>query len=138
MYQTIVKGEKLFQAVSQGYGEPVRTFGVTEQGETPVSLVNIGLAACVTMCVQGYYASQEGNKTMPVQVSSQLNNRNLVLNIGLTETISQEKKEAILAYVEQKCKVKALLSDTLQYEFSFYQLGETSADRDCGTGTQIR
>ncbi|HFU4202599.1 TPA: OsmC family peroxiredoxin [Streptococcus suis] len=130
MYQTTVSGESLFQAISQGYGEPVRTFGVTEKGETPVSLVNIGLAACVTMCVQGYYASQEGNKNMPVQVSSQLNNRNLVLNIGLTETISQEKKEAILAYVEQKCKVKALLSDTLQYEFAFYQLGETSADRD--------
>ncbi|HFI0031189.1 TPA: OsmC family peroxiredoxin, partial [Streptococcus suis] len=70
MYQTTVKGEGLFQALSQGYGEPVRTFGVTEKGETPVSLVNIGLAACITMCVQGYYASQEGNKTMPVQVES--------------------------------------------------------------------
>ncbi|CYU81956.1 OsmC-like protein [Streptococcus suis] len=51
MYQTTVKGEGLFQALSQGYGEPVRAFGVTEQGETPVSLVNIGLAACITMCV---------------------------------------------------------------------------------------
>lgn len=29
MYQTTVKGEGLFQAVSQGYGEPVHTFGVT-------------------------------------------------------------------------------------------------------------
>ncbi|HFR3504323.1 TPA: OsmC family peroxiredoxin [Streptococcus suis] len=77
MYQTTVKGEGLFQALSQGYGEPVRTFGVTEKGETPVSLVNIGLAACVTMCVQGYYASQEGNKTMPVQVESRLDNERL-------------------------------------------------------------
>ncbi len=124
MYQTIVKGEGLFQAVSQGYGDPVRTFGVTEQGETPVSLVNIGLAACVTMCVQGYYASQEDNKTMPVQVSCQLDDRKFDLNIGLAEQISAEKQEAILAYVEQKCKVKALLSDDIRYDIDFYLLEE--------------
>lgn len=123
MYQTTVKGEGLFQAVSQGYGDPVRTFGVTEQGETPVSLVNIGLAACVTMCVQGYYASQEGNKTMPVQVSCQLDDRTFALNIGLAEQLSAEKQEAILAYVEEKCKVKALLSDDISYHIEFGLLG---------------
>ncbi|HEL9645370.1 TPA: OsmC family peroxiredoxin [Streptococcus suis] len=123
MYQTTVKGEGLFQAVSQGYGDPVRTFGVTEQGETPVSLVNIGLAACVTMCVQGYYASQEGNKTMPVQVSCQLDDRTFALNIGLAEQFSAEKQEAILAYVEEKCKVKALLSDDINYHIEFGLLG---------------
>ncbi|HFI0149606.1 TPA: OsmC family peroxiredoxin [Streptococcus suis] len=123
MYQTTVKGEDLFQAVSQGYGDPVRTFGVTEQGETPVSLVNIGLAACVTMCVQGYYASQEGDKTMPVQVSCQLDNRTFALNIGLAEQLSAEKQEVILAYVEEKCKVKALLSDDLSYHIEFELLG---------------
>ena len=124
MYQTTVKGEGLFQALSQGYGDPVRTFGVTEQGETPVSLVNIGLAACVTMCVQGYYASQEGSKTMPVQVSCQLDDRTFELQIGLAEQVSAEKQEAILAYVEQKCKVKALLSDDIGYDMDFYLLEE--------------
>ncbi|NQG97609.1 OsmC family peroxiredoxin [Streptococcus suis] len=124
MYQTTVKGESLFQAISQGYGEPIRTFGVTEKGETPVSLVNIGLAACVTMCVQGYYASQEGNKTMPVQVACQLEDRRFELNIAVAEQVSPEKQEAILAYVEQKCKVKALLSDDIEYEIAFYLLEE--------------
>ncbi|HFI0385116.1 TPA: OsmC family protein [Streptococcus suis] len=124
MYQTTVKGEGLFQAVSQGYGEPVRTFGVTEKGETPVSLVNIGLAACVTMCVQGYYASQEGNKTMPVQVSSQLEDRQFEVSIRLAEKVSEEKQAAILAYVEQKCKVKALLSDDISYHIEFDLLDE--------------
>ncbi len=108
MYQTTVKGEGLFQAVSQGYGEPVHTFGVTEQGETPVSLVNIGLAACVTMCVQGYYASQEGNKTMPVQVESRLDNQHFEVLIGIGESVSAQKQKEILAYVEKKCKVKDL------------------------------
>ncbi|MFI3087082.1 OsmC family protein [Streptococcus sp. 2022WUSS037] len=124
MYQTTVKGEGLFQAVSQGYGELVRTFGVTEKGETPVSLVNIGLAACVTMCVQGYYASQEGNKTMPVQVSSQLEDRQFEVSIRLAEKVSEEKQAAILAYVEQKCKVKALLSDDISYHIEFDLLDE--------------
>lgn len=36
MYQTTVKGKGLFQAISQGYGEPVHTFGVTEKGRLPL------------------------------------------------------------------------------------------------------
>ncbi|HEL2402975.1 TPA: OsmC family protein [Streptococcus suis] len=119
MYQTTVTGEGLFQALSQGYGDPVRTFGVTDKGETPVSLVNIGLAACVTMCVQGYYASQEGNKTMPVQVACQLEDGKFDLKIALAEQVSAEKQAAILAYVDQKCRVKALLRDDISYHVEF-------------------
>ncbi|HFU4204864.1 TPA: OsmC family peroxiredoxin [Streptococcus suis] len=119
MYQTTVKGESLFQAISQGYGEPIRTFGVTEKGETPVSLVNIGLAACVTMCVQGYYASQEGNKTMPVQVESRLDNQRFEVLIGIGESVSAQKQKEILAYVDQKCRVKALLRDDISYHVEF-------------------
>ncbi|HEL9633211.1 TPA: OsmC family protein [Streptococcus suis] len=119
MYQTTVKGEGLFQALSQGYGDPVRTFGVTDKGETPVSLVNIGLAACVTMCVQGYYASQEGNKTMPVQVACQLEDGKFDLKIALAEQVSAEKQAAILAYVDQKCRVKALLREDISYHVEF-------------------
>ncbi|HEM2548406.1 TPA: OsmC family protein [Streptococcus suis] len=119
MYQTTVKGEGLFQALSQGYGEPVRTFGVTEKGETPVSLVNIGLAACITMCVQGYYASQEGNKTMPVQVESRLDNQRFEVLIGIGESVSAQKQKEILAYVDQKCRVKALLRDDICYHVEF-------------------
>ncbi|HFI2447385.1 TPA: OsmC family peroxiredoxin [Streptococcus suis] len=119
MYQTTVKGKGLFQAISQGYGEPVHTFGVTKKGETPVSLVNIGLAACVTMCVQGYYASQEGNKTMPVQVACQLEDGKFDLKIALAEQVSAEKQAAILAYVDQKCRVKALLRDDISYHVEF-------------------
>ncbi len=122
MYQTIVKGKRLFQTSSQGYGDPITTFSVTDQGETPVSLVNIALAACVAMCIQGYYASQEGNKTMSVQVESQLENQHSRLNIGIGEEVALEKQKEILAYIEQKCKVKALLKEDLMIETRFFVL----------------
>lgn len=49
MYQITIKGDKRFHSLSEGYGSPVELFGYTEYGETPVSLVNIALASCVTM-----------------------------------------------------------------------------------------
>lgn len=124
MYQTRVKGTRLFQATSEGYGEPIDTFGVTEKGETPVSLINIALAACVTMCVQGYYASQEGNKVMPVHVESQLDQDQFCLIIGIGEALTAEKQEKILSYVDQKCKVKGLLREDIEVKIVF-------ADRKC-------
>ncbi|WP_170242139.1 OsmC family protein [Streptococcus suis] len=122
MYQTIVKGDALFQATSAGYGNPITSFGLTERGETPVSLVNIALAACVTMCVQGYYASQENNKTMPVQVESQLENDRFDLTIAIAEAVSSEKQAAILAYVDKKCNVKVLLREDLTINTTFVVL----------------
>lgn len=122
MYQTKVKGEALFQTTSAGYGEPITTFGVTQKGETPVSLVNIALASCVTMCVQGYYASQENNKNMPVQVDSQLEDGRFDLTIAIAETVSAEKQAAILAYVDKKCNVKALLREDVVINTSFVVL----------------
>ncbi|HFI0140613.1 TPA: OsmC family protein [Streptococcus suis] len=103
-------------------GDPITSFGVTEKGETPVSLVNIALAACVTMCVQGYYASQENNKTMPVQVESQLENDRFDLTIAIAEAVSSEKQAAILAYVDKKCNVKVLLREDLTINTSFVVL----------------
>lgn len=126
MYQTSVKGEGLFQVRSQGYGDPIRTFGVAEQGETPVSLLNIALASCVAMCVQGYYARIEGDKTMPVRVDSQLNliDKSCQLCIFIGESLSAQKEEAILAYIAEKCKVKALLRDDMDVHFQFTAIEE--------------
>ena len=47
MCQTTIKGDKRFHSLSEGYGAPVELFGYTEDGETPMSLVNIALASCV-------------------------------------------------------------------------------------------
>ena len=119
MYHTKVKGEELFLVTSQGYGNNITTFGRTEKGETPVSLVNISLANCIAMCVQGYYASQEGNKAMPVEVRSCLSEKGFELVVEIGEKISSHKQEAILAYIEQKCRVKSLLRQDLEFHVSF-------------------
>ncbi|HFU4511302.1 TPA: hypothetical protein ACGPBE_000201 [Streptococcus suis] len=74
------------------------------------------------MCVQGYYTSKEGNKTMPVQVESRLDNEHIEVLVGIGEEVSSEKQEKILAYVEQKCKVKALLKESIIFEAKFYVL----------------
>ncbi len=119
MYKTKVTGAALFQATAAGYGQPIATFGSTQKGETPVSLVNVALAACVTMCVQGYYASQENNQTMPVEVESQLEDGQFELSIGLGEKVSPDKQARILAYIDQKCNVKNLLREDLPLQMTF-------------------
>ena len=71
---------------------------------------------------KGNNASKEGNKTMPVQVESRLDNEHIEVLIGIGEEVSSEKQEKILAYVEQKCKVKALLKESIIFEAKFYVL----------------
>lgn len=123
MYQTQVRGEGLFEAVSTGYGAPVVTYGVTEKGETPVSLLLIALSSCVTMCVQGYYASKEGKKEVVVTVDGQLRGEEIVLQITVDEELSAEKEAALLAYIAAKCRVKQLLRPDLEIEYQFIGRG---------------
>ena len=66
MYQTTIKGDKRFHSLSEGYGAPVELFGYTEDGETPMSLVNIALASCVTMCLQSYFAKYQGIEELAI------------------------------------------------------------------------
>lgn len=124
MYQSHIKSLELFKAQSEGYGDPITTFGRTQEGETPVSLVNIALAACVTMCVQGYYASQEQKKQVPVEVGCHHFEDRFHLRIFLEQEIGAAQQEKILAYIDTKCKVKALLREDLQYTIEFAVLDE--------------
>ena len=69
MYQTTIKGDKRFHSLSEGYGAPVELFGYTEDGETPMSLVNIALASCLTMCLQSYFAKYQGIEELAIHPS---------------------------------------------------------------------
>lgn len=119
MYQTKISGQGLFKAQSKGYGQPVETFGSVDQGETPVSLLVIALASCVTMCVQGYFAKIEAKPDMQVTVSCQYEDNQFSFQIKLTETLLPDRKEAILTYIDERCRVKELLRSDLTYDFSF-------------------
>ena len=61
MYQTTIKGDKRFHSLSEGMEHLWNFLAIRKMGETPMSLVNIALASCVTMCLQSYFAKYQGN-----------------------------------------------------------------------------
>lgn len=124
IYQSKVRGERLFEASSEGYGQPVTTFGVTEQGETPVSLVTIALASCVTMCVQGYFAKIHQNKDIQVEVDVTFDyeNHQVSLLISLDQFLTPERELELSAYINDKCKVKKILHPDLRISTTFQEL----------------
>lgn len=119
MYQARVAGRSLFQAVSDGYGQPIETFGRTDQGETPVSLVNIALAACVTMCVQGYFAKYHHQQDMAVETHARHTDGRFELTIALPDQLDSAVEEALRAHIDDRCRVKALLRPDLTVEMVF-------------------
>ncbi len=121
MYQSHVEGRSLFEVVSSGYGEPITSFGLVEHGETPVSLLNIALASCVTMCVQGYFAKVQHRNDVKVVVDSQLDfeKKSVVLFLDLDVQLTEEVKDDLANYIEEKCKVKQLLREDLAVTWSY-------------------
>ncbi|WP_394406005.1 OsmC family protein [Streptococcus sp. 20-1249] len=109
MYQTTIRGDKLYHSVSEGYGEPVELFGAVENGETPMSLLNIALASCVTMCVQGYFKRSQGIVQMDVAVDSSHEDEVFHLTVTLSEKVSERQEAEVLDYINQQCRVKKLL-----------------------------
>lgn len=118
MYQTKVKGDKLYHTISEGYGQSVELFGFTKDGETPMSLVNIALASCVTMCVQGYFARFHQKTVLASLVDSTYDKGNFNLKIGIAHELDEEMKDAILTYIDQQCRVKKILREDLVYDIS--------------------
>ena len=118
MYQTTVKGDKLFHSLSEGYGAPVELFGYTEDGETPMSLVNIALASCVTMCLQSYFAKYQGIEELAIQVDSNYEEGHFTLAIHLPEDLILENEQELLAFVDNFCRVKKLFREDIQVDIS--------------------
>lgn len=119
MYQTKIKGDILYRSVSQGYGAPVELFGDTGQGETPMSLVNIALASCVTMCVQGYYKKYHQLEELAIETTGTYVESSFQLTISLSSVLLAETDEdALLAYADKYCRVKQLLKEEVVVELT--------------------
>ena len=118
MYQTTVKGDKRFHSLSEGYGAPVELFGYTEDGETPMSLVNIALASCVTMCLQSYFAKYQGIEELAIQVDSNYEEGHFTLEIQLPEELILENEQELLTFVDNYCRVKKLFCFVFQVDIS--------------------
>lgn len=118
MYQSRVMGQGLFEACSQGYGQAIETFGETARGETPMSLVNIALASCVTMCVQGYFAKRHDHQANAVLVDATYDEAvGFDLCISLPEGLPAFEVAELEAYILTNCRVKALLRPDLDVRF---------------------
>lgn len=120
-YESKMIGDRLYHAQSEGYGASIELFGAVDNGETPMSLLNVALAGCVTMCVQGYFKSQHGRLRMPIEVVSNYDKDadRFTMQILLEEHLSQEEEVAVLDYVNEQCRVKKMLRTDLTYNMSF-------------------
>lgn len=118
MYQTTIKGDKRFHSLSEGYGAPVELFGCTEDGETPMSLVNIALASCVTMCLQSYFAKYQGIEELAIQVDSNYEEGHFTLAIHLSKDLILENEQELLAFVDNYCRVKKLFREDIKVDIS--------------------
>lgn len=122
MYDSRVEGHGLFEVTSQGYGQPITTFGMTDKGETPMSLVNIALASCVTMCVQGYFAKWQSRKDIRIATDSSYREGRFTLTVQLEEDLTPELEADLRAYVAERCRVKQLFREELTVQISFKQI----------------
>ncbi|WP_314677079.1 OsmC family protein [uncultured Streptococcus sp.] len=118
MYQTTIKGDKRYHSLSEGYGAPVELFGYTEDGETPMSLVNIALASCVTMCLQSYFAKFQGIEELAIQVDSSYEEGHFKLGIHLPKDLNVDNEQEILAFVDNYCRVKKLFREDIEVDIS--------------------
>lgn len=122
MYQTEISGDYLYHTTSKGYGESVELFGVTEDGETPMSLLNIALASCVSMCIQSYFNLYHKISEMPLKVDATYENRAFTLNCYLENELATEEEVKVLKFVKSKCRVSQVLAEDVQIKINFLPL----------------
>lgn len=122
MYQTEISGDYLYHTTSKGYGESVELFGVTEDGETPMSLLNIALASCVSMCIQSYFNLYHKLSEMPLKVDATYENRAFTLNCYLENELATEEEVKVLKFVKSKCRVSQVLAEDVQIKINFLPL----------------
>ncbi|VTS20761.1 putative ribosomal protein [Streptococcus pseudoporcinus] len=119
MYQTEIRGDYLYHTRSKGYGAGVELFGVTDDGETPMSLLNIALASCVTMCIQSYFKIYEKVDELPLKTESHYDDRVFTLTVHMEEQLNQVQQNQLIAFIKKKCRVSNLLAPDVAIKIDF-------------------
>lgn len=120
MYQIKMTGDYPYHAISSGYGEPVETFGVVEEGETPMTLLVIALSSCVTMCVQDYYKRRHGLESFKMETLASFEDDKFELTLKLpAQLLSETDQEVLRDYVNRYCRVKQLLREDVTVMMTF-------------------
>jgi salt-stress induced protein len=83
-----------------------------------MSLVNIALASCVTMCLQSYFAKYQGIEELAIQVDSNYEEGHFTLAIHLPKDLILENEQELLAFVDNYCRVKKLFREDIKVDIS--------------------
>ncbi|WP_423105230.1 OsmC family protein [Avibacterium avium] len=119
MYQTEIRGDYLYHTKSKGYGAEIELFGVTDDGETPMSLLNIALASCVTMCVQSYFKTYEKMDELSLKTESHYDDRTFIITVHMKVQLSRQEQDQLIAFIKQKCRVSKLLAPDVAIKIDF-------------------
>ncbi|EGJ26782.1 OsmC family protein [Streptococcus porcinus] len=119
MYQTEIRGDYLYHTKSKGYGAEIELFGATDDGETPMSLLNIALASCVTMCIQSYFKTYEKMDELSLKTESHYDNRAFTLTVHMKVQLSQQQQNQLMAFIKKKCRVSKLLAPDVAIKIDF-------------------
>ncbi|WMB29053.1 OsmC family peroxiredoxin [Streptococcus didelphis] len=92
MYETELSSQKVYYTKSKGYGDPIELYGYTKDGETPMSLLNMSLASCVSMCVQSYYFKKFKKDSIDLKTYAKYDDRKFLIDISLSETLDKKEK----------------------------------------------
>ncbi|MGT2928638.1 OsmC family protein [Streptococcus dentasini] len=86
-----------------------------------VSLLNVALASCVTMCIQGYFKRYENIDSLPIRVKSDLDYDagRFALELDIDRNLTNQDRSDIVAYINEKCRVSKLLRENIALEFTF-------------------
>lgn len=120
MYHHQIYGDRLYHTKSIGYGSSVELFGSTENGETPMSLMNIALASCITMCVQSFWKENFADTQAKIESSIDFEEGGFHVSVNLPRLLTQTLENDLRKFVDRKCRVKQLLSKDVTVVIDFH------------------
>lgn len=88
-------------------------YGKDAIGLSPVGHLNIALVGCISMVVKSYFYNM-GINDVKVDVISKLEPTNIEVEVNIDTEVSENEKERIIKYMEERCTVYKMLSKDIK------------------------
>ncbi len=121
MYQTRLYSEEMFQMTTDSYGDPITIYGHTNDGDSPVSLLVNALGACISMCVQSFYAHRLSKTNLSIETDVKLTDNvdfMICLTLETDHRLTDSQEKELFLFIDNYCKVKKLLSSDLSFHYN--------------------